>query len=119
VVDDLAADIAFWGKYGIGMWSVFEHGRFEGLTGMIFRPDGRGLSLRFAFWPDGRGRGLAREAARAALHFAHDRVGLRRIVAVARESNIASCTLLGAIGMRACERFMRDGMTMVVFESVL
>jgi RimJ/RimL family protein N-acetyltransferase len=115
--EELAADIAFWGAYGIGMWTVRENGRFEGLVGIIPRPDGRGLSLRFAFWPDGRGRGLAREAATAALRFAHERAGLRRIIAVAREDNVASRNLLGAIGMRECESFERNGQTMLVYES--
>jgi RimJ/RimL family protein N-acetyltransferase len=114
---ELAEDIAFWGANGIGMWTVREIGRFEGLTGIIPRPDGRGLSLRFAFWPDGRGRGLAREAATAALRYAHEHAGLERVIAVAREDNVASRNLLGAIGMRECETFTRDGRTMLVYES--
>jgi RimJ/RimL family protein N-acetyltransferase len=117
--EELAADIAFWGATGVGMWSVREHGHFEGLVGIMPRPDSRGLSLRFAFWPEARGRGLAREAASAALHFSHDRVGIRRIIAVAREDNIASRSVLGAIGMRECESFERGGYTMLVYESVV
>ena len=76
------------------------------------------MALRFAFDPAQRGQGLAREAASAALRFAHDRAGLRRVVAVARESNHASRVLLGGIGMRPCETFQRDGATMLVYESV-
>jgi RimJ/RimL family protein N-acetyltransferase len=117
-MDDLADDIRFWGAHGVGMWSVREAGRFEGVTGMMHRSDGRGMSIRFAFWPDGRGRGLAREAANAALRFGHENAGLARIVAVAREGNIASRTLLGAIGMRQCEEFQRQGHSMVVYESI-
>jgi RimJ/RimL family protein N-acetyltransferase len=97
---ELAEDIAFWGAQGVGMWAVRENDRFEGLVGLMPRQDGRGVALRFAFWPDGRGRGLAREAATAALRFAHERAGLPRVIAVAREDNIASRNLLGAIGMR-------------------
>jgi RimJ/RimL family protein N-acetyltransferase len=115
---ELAEDIAFWGAHGVGMWTVRENGRFEGLVGMMPRPDGRGLALRFALWPDGRGRGLAREAASAALRFAHECAGVPRVVAVAREDNVASRNLLGAIGMRVCEEFERDGQTMLVYESV-
>jgi RimJ/RimL family protein N-acetyltransferase len=115
---DLADDIRFWGAHGVGMWSVREAGRFEAITGMMQRLDGRGMSMRFAFWPDSRGRGLAREAAGAALRFAHEQAGFARIVAVAREDNVASRTLLGAIGMRECEEFQREGMTMVVHESI-
>jgi RimJ/RimL family protein N-acetyltransferase len=100
------------------MWAVRENDRFEGLVGLMPRQDGRGVALRFAFWPDGRGRGLAREAATAALRFAHERAGLPRVIAVAREDNIASRNLLGAIGMRECEIFERDGRIMLVYESV-
>ena len=67
------------------------------------------MSLRFAFRPQARGQGLASEAAAAALRFGHERAGLARIVAVARESNFASRMVLGSIGMIVCERFERDG----------
>jgi RimJ/RimL family protein N-acetyltransferase len=71
-----------------------------------------------AFTPESRGQGLAREAAGAALRFAHDVAGLRRVVAVAREANIGSRTVLGAIGMRESDAFMRGAERMLEFESV-
>ena len=85
------------------------HDRFVGITGLERRPDGRGVALRFALWPEAQGRGLAREAAGAALRFGHDQAGLRRIVAVARESNFASRMVLGGIGMTECGSFMQNG----------
>jgi RimJ/RimL family protein N-acetyltransferase len=117
--EELAEDISFWARHGVGMWAVRSvgDGRFLGLVGLMDRPDGRGLSLRFAFWPEARGQGLAREAAAAALRFAHDRPGIARVVAVAREDNFASRTLLGGIGMAECDAFLRDGRRMVVYES--
>lgn len=119
--EELAADIVFWGAHGCGIWAVRDatSGRFEGITGFMRRPDGRGIALRFALWPDSRGRGFAREAAGAALRFGHDSAGLRRIVAAARESNIASRTVLGGIGMTECERFEQLGHQMMLYESVL
>jgi RimJ/RimL family protein N-acetyltransferase len=74
--------------------------------------------LRFAVWPDARGRGLAREAASAALRFAHDQAGLKRIIAVARSENYGSRMVLGSIGMHECDAFLRDGHIMLVYESV-
>jgi RimJ/RimL family protein N-acetyltransferase len=117
---ELADDIGFWGAHGAGMWTVrsAEGGDFLGLVGMHGRPDGRGIALRFALHAHAQGRGYASEAAGAALRFAHDRAGLERIVAVARASNIGSRQVLGAIGMRECERYERDGYEVVVFESV-
>ena len=117
VIDELAEDRAFWAAHRIGMFSVREGSVFQGTTGLHERPDGRGLALRFAVWPDARGRGLAREAASAALRYAHDRIGVPRVVAVARSSNFGSRMVLGSIGMRECDAFLRDGHTMLVYES--
>ena len=117
--DELAADISFWGRHGVGMWTVREaaSGRFLGVVGILRRPDGRGMALRFALEPDAQGRGYASEAAAAALRFGHDRASLPRIVAVAREDNYASRAVLGAIGMTQCDGFDRAGVWMLLYES--
>jgi RimJ/RimL family protein N-acetyltransferase len=117
---DLAEDMRCWGRLGVGMWTVRARGtgRFLGLVGFHERPDGRGIGLRFALEPGAQGQGYAPEAAGAALRFAHDRAGIARVVAVARETNFGSRQVLGAIGMREAEAFQRDGHRMLVFESV-
>lgn len=120
--EELAADIRFWAARGYGIWTLrmagsAEPGAFQGLTGLMERTDGLGVALRFALWPEARGRGLAREAAGAALMFGHERAGLARIVAVAREDNVASRTVLGGIGMVERARFIRDGREMVLYDS--
>lgn len=117
--EELAADIEGWGRNGFGMWAARRRGcdTFLGTAGLLERPDGRGIALRFAFKPEWRGVGLASEAAAAAVRFGHDRIGLPRIVAVAREDNFASRTLLGSIGMTVCERFLRTGVPMLTYES--
>ena len=118
--EELAEDVQGWAAHGLGLWSVRQigDGRFVGLVGFQHRPDGLGLGLRFAFWPEARGQGLAREAAGAALGYAHDRVGVSRVVAVARRDNIGSRTVLGAVGMTLCGEFSRAGDGMVVYESL-
>ena len=118
VAIELAEDVAFWAHYAVGIWMVRQEGVAIGLTGLHERTDGLGIALRFAFRPETRGQGLGREAAGAALRFAHDRAGLQRVVAVAREANIASRTLLGAIGMRECADFLRHGERVLVYESL-
>jgi RimJ/RimL family protein N-acetyltransferase len=121
-MDELAEDVIAWGANGFGMWAIREHDGpspgFVGLTGLERRPDGLGVALRFALWPEAQGRGLAREAAGAALRFGHQQAGLRRIVAVARESNFASRTVLGGIGMTECGCFVQQGHRVVMFESI-
>jgi RimJ/RimL family protein N-acetyltransferase len=103
------------------MWTIREiaAGQFVGITGLERRPDGRGVALRFALWPEAQGRGMAREAAGAALRFGHEQAGLRRIVAVARENNAASRMVLGGIGMTECHCFDQLGYRMVLYESVV
>jgi RimJ/RimL family protein N-acetyltransferase len=118
--DDLARDVNAWGRHGFGIWAIRERDRFVGITGLEHRIDGRGVALRFALWPEAQGRGLAREAAFAALRFGHDRANLARIVAVARESNFGSRIVLGSIGMRPydTDTFDQRGHTMVLYESI-
>ena len=115
--EDLANDVVAWGRYGFGIWAIREAGRFMGITGLQHRPDGRGVALRFALWPEAQGRGLAREAAFAALRFGHARAGLARIIGVARESNFGSRIVLGGIGMSEAETFDQLGYTMILYES--
>ena len=119
VAEELAEDIAFWGAYGVGMWAVRERNgeRFAAYVGLHERPDGRGIALRFALVAALQGRGYASEAAAAALRFGHERAGLTRIVAIARESNFASRMVLGNIGMVECDAYERDGYRVLVYES--
>ncbi|HEX3994536.1 MAG TPA: GNAT family N-acetyltransferase [Acetobacteraceae bacterium] len=117
--EDLAHNVVAWGEHGFGIWAIREAGRFVGITGLEHRLDGRGVALRFALWPEAQGRGLAREAAFAALRFGHDRAGLPRIVAAARETNFGSRMVLGGIGMREADSFEQRGYTMVLYESVV
>ncbi|MDB5414501.1 MAG: acetyltransferase [Rubritepida sp.] len=117
--EELEDDMDFWRVRGYGTWSVFlrETGEFLGIAGLMERPDGRGVAVRFALWPACRGKGYAREAARAALEFGHA-AGLARIIGVARETNLASRAVLSDCGMRQAGEFEHRGNRMVLFESL-
>lgn len=117
--EELEDDVDFWQVRGYGTWAVYRPADecFLGITGLMERPDGRGVAVRYALWPECRGQGYAREAAKAALEFGH-RAGLARIIGVARATNLASCAVLSDIGMRACGEFHNHGHRMVVYESV-
>jgi RimJ/RimL family protein N-acetyltransferase len=117
--EELEDDVEFWRVRGYGTWSVFERdtGAFLGIAGLMERPDGRGVALRFALWPECRGKGYAREAAAAALEFGH-RAGLVRIIGVAWVENLASRLVLKDIGMQECDAFLHRGRRMLVYESV-
>jgi len=119
-VEEMAEDIQSWGAHGYGMWTVRarDGAKFLGVTGLMHRPDGRGVALRFALWPKARGTGLAREAASAALFYAHDKAGLTKVIGVAREENFASRTVLGSIGMSEIGRFYRNENLLLIYQSV-
>lgn len=117
--EELAQDIRFWGENGYGMWSARARAgnAFMGIAGLMHRQDGRGVALQFALWPQARGVGLASEAASAALVYAHEMAGLKTVIAVAREDNFASRMVIGAIGMTELDRFTRDGVERLVYQS--
>lgn len=117
--EELEDDMEFWLVRGYGTWSVFERatGEFLGICGLMERPDGRGVALRYALWPECRGKGYAREAARAALDFGHQ-AGLKRIIAVARADNGSSISVMHDIGMRICGDFRHQNHEMLIFESL-
>ena len=116
--EELEDDTTFWQVRGYGTWAVHSLAdeSFLGITGLMERPDGRGVALRYALWPEVRGHGYAREAAGAALAFGH-RAGLARVIAVARETNGPSRAVLTDIGMRKCDEYRYQGHRMLVFES--
>ncbi len=117
--EELAGDIQYWGRHGYGIWSIRARAgnTFLGMAGLAHRPDGLGIALRFAYLPEARGIGFAAEAAAAALAYGHNAAGLPRIMAVAREQNYASRTILGAIGMAEDGAFFRDGIQLLIYKS--
>ena len=119
VAEELAREAADWARLGYGIWTIRTalSSTFVGVAGLQERPDTRGIGLRFALSQAEIGRGYASEAAGAVLRFGHERAGLARIVAVARQDNVASRQVLGAIGMRESGSFLRDGCQMLIFAS--
>ncbi|AYC31512.1 N-acetyltransferase [Pseudomonas cavernae] len=105
--DALAARIrAHFAAHGFGAWALErrDSGAFIGFTGLAqvgfaapFSPAVEiGWRLARAHW----GQGFAREAARAALACAFERLGLDEVVAFTTPSNLPSQRVMQAIGMR-------------------
>src|SRR3954454_4835922 len=112
---ELEDDMEFWEVRGYGTWCVYltETGEFLGIAGLMERPDGRGVAMRFALWPECRAKGYAREAAKAGLDLGH-RAGLARIIAVAWVENLASRQVLQEIRMAECDAFTYRDRRMIV-----
>ena len=94
-----------WVLRGYGMWMVEERttGRFVGRVGLHY-PEGWpgqevGWALARQFW----GRGLAEEAARAAIQFAFERLGWSEIISLIHPENQRSI----ALALRLGEQFER------------
>ena len=84
-----------------------------GFCGVVFWRDALdpeiGWWLARQYW----GRGLATEAARAALRDAFERAGLDRIISIARPANTASTRIMEKIGLQLECEFEKDGIPLV------
>jgi RimJ/RimL family protein N-acetyltransferase len=92
--------------HGLYLTELKDGGTPIGLCGLIKRDTLDDVDIGFAFLPRYRARGYAREAAAAALAYAHNSLGLKRIVAITSLDNQASARLLEQIGLRF-ERLIR------------
>jgi RimJ/RimL family protein N-acetyltransferase len=103
--------ITHFDRYGFGLWAVEEAGSksFIGFAGLSIPP------FEAAFTPcvevgwrlarDHWGKGHATEAARAALTFAFQTLGLREVVAMTVPGNARSWRVMEKLGMRRTEEF--------------
>jgi RimJ/RimL family protein N-acetyltransferase len=99
----LEAQLAIARDAGVQYWPVFESGSggFVGCCGL--RPRGAGhrqLELGFHLRPEHWGKGLATEAARAAIAFAFDRLRSEELFAGHHPANAASARTLRKLGFR-------------------
>lgn len=76
---------------------------------------GDALDLEIGWWLARKhwGRGLATEAARVALRDAFERVGLQRIISIARPANVASTRIMEKLGLERDSEFEKDGVRLV------
>ena len=93
--------IAHWLDRGYGVWAVEERtsARFLGQCGLNTIDEDE-VEILWALEQSAWGHGFATEAARAALAYAFDVVGLDRVVALARPENGPSRRIMDKLGMR-------------------
>ena len=109
-VDDAVRAIA--GRYqaayrthGFGMWVVEAAGTPVGMAGLVRREGLDDVDLGYAFLPEARGKGFAREAAAGVLAWAARR-GIAPVVAIVSPANAGSIRILEALGL-AADRLIR------------
>ena len=90
-----------WAADGHGLWAVerLAHGAFLGFTGLARLAYLEQPEVGWRFVPSARGQGYATEAARAALAFGFERLGLPEIVSVTTVTNERSQAVMRRIGM--------------------
>jgi ribosomal-protein-alanine N-acetyltransferase len=92
--------IAHWEQDGYGPWAVIDKasGRFIGHHGLRFMPEFGETEMLYMLDSEFWGRGLASEAAEAALDYARSRLLLQRLMAIARLDNAASLRVMTKAG---------------------
>mgnify|MGYP001189142037 CR=1 FL=1 len=97
----MAGPIAMYERVGFGLYLVETRREAVpiGICGLLRRDGLADADLGFALFPEYRRQGYTLEAASAVLRYGRDTLGLTRIVAIVQPDNVASCRLLGKLGM--------------------
>ncbi len=95
--------VASYEAHGFGLYVVESNdgGEEVGVCGLLRRDFLEDVDLGFAFLPEHRRRGYAREAAGATIAYARDELGLDRLAAIVSPENTASIRLLEGLGFRS------------------
>jgi ribosomal-protein-alanine N-acetyltransferase len=110
--------LAEYEKYGYARYALIHKGdqKLIGFCGIKFEvelglPD-IGYRMMPAYW----GKGLATEAVRAVLEYAHDVLGLEKIIGEVVDQNLASSKVLLKMGFRHVDTYEKDGFTINRYE---
>jgi ribosomal-protein-alanine N-acetyltransferase len=93
--------INHWAERGFGVWAVVDQatGTLLGQCGLRFLEAVGEVEILYLLARPAWGRGLATEAARAAVTFGFEELRLERIIAFVKPDNIASRRVLEKLGM--------------------
>ena len=115
----LESDVQHWRAHGFGPWLVFDRagGGFVGRAGLRWTEvEGeRVIELAWALLPEWWARGLATEAAVAAIGEARER-GIERLVAFTLIANVASRRVMDKAGLRFVREIEHAGLPHVLYE---
>jgi RimJ/RimL family protein N-acetyltransferase len=105
---------ASYAEHGFGFWAVCPKAADGsaaapvGMCGLIKRATLPAVDLGFAFLPEGRGQGLAREAARATIDHTRAKFGITEVLAITDPTNERSIHLLESLGFALQRRARLD-----------
>lgn len=103
--------LASYAAYGHGLYHVARKDTDEpvGMCGILRRDGLDHPDLGYAFLEQHHGFGYATEAARATLEHARLHLGMRTVVAITTEANVASQRVLEKVGMRRVGTVLLSG----------
>ena len=94
--------------FGLNRVALNTGGETIGICGLLKREELANVDLGFAFLPEFRGRGYAREAAAAVLDHGRETLGIDRVVAIVAAGNTVSIGLLEKLGFAYEKEFSRE-----------
>ncbi|SKA27254.1 Protein N-acetyltransferase, RimJ/RimL family [Enhydrobacter aerosaccus] len=112
----IARYAASWRERGYAPWGVFRDGRLIGHAGLNFVAEFGETEVLWSLHPDAWGHGFATEAARAALAFGFDTLGLSLIFAMTKPDNLASQAVMKRLGLSYRKDVVYRGIEAVWFE---
>lgn len=98
----MLSTIGGWALYGFGLWhiAIATTNRFVGWTGLLLTAGKQEAGFAWTVLPEFQGKGMAREAARAALDDVTSRTGHRSPATFIDGANRASIRLAETLGFR-------------------
>jgi len=110
----IAHQLSHWQARGYGHWAVVtaEDGKVVGWNGLEYLPETGETEVAYLLSRGVRGRGLATEAARAAVQFGFDNAGLDQIIGLVHPENIPSVRVLEKCGLTFADPITLWGLDM-------
>jgi len=106
---------AGWRERGHAPWGLFREGRLIGHGGLNYVPEFGETEVLWALHPDAWGRGYATEAARAALGYGFETLGLDLIFAMTLPDNLPSQAVMRRLGLTYRRRVEYKGFSDIVW----
>ncbi len=106
-----------WAQYSYGVWAVLDKtsGEFLGYCGLRYLEEVSEVEVLYGFAQLAWGKGIATEAAKAAVDFGFA-AGLQKIIALAVPENIASRRVMEKLGMKQVGQKHMFGLDVVQYE---
>ncbi len=110
----IAHHLGHWAERGLGWWAVEQRAQsgLIGCAGLEYLPETLETEVAYLLSRDYWGRGLATEAARAALQFGFETLRLETIIGLVHPENRASSHVLEKLGLTFVDRQMYFGLEM-------